>query len=555
MLTPVKIAFAAGPSIKTTLTDNAIQKGSKKTFDVWASDSSGKKIKVTVKLNGEKIEPTWDDSEKTSYTLVFTKEGENTVTVSASSDGGKKKELKYHITYKKAKNGEKIGSAVWSIEAFTIGCGYIVYPVREAIYEGENASQQLLRILKNAGFTAYYGGTVNEAFYLAYIADGTAESEKYNGYKRSDTPSKARKLSLTPSIPSMLRTHLKSSMTFYDPDDYKNWGGYLGEFAFTNGSGWMYSVNNIFPNVGFADTYLSDGDVVRVQYTLGYGADIGGFSSVGSNIPNVDNQPKSGYYSVANKDELTSMIANALASENFKVSNIQSAYKSALNAAFELDASQSKVDSCAKSIENALNNPTESTTLANGEKTTAVSTTAVTENQNSTSKVTTTKKAETAENATTSVKSENAVTSKSNTKTMQKTDDTNKSTSQTVPQSTKKNTDTTASTTAKVSESEKSDNEKNTSETVAFSQSEITSSVESISSENSQTAEENVVQSTSSKTSFSETSNAAYVTSESDENGEKSKNSSVALILISACIVATVSFAVFVKKKGRTSDE
>ena len=32
---------------------------------------------------------------------------------------------------------------------------------------------------------------------------------------------------------------------------------HLGEFVITNGSGWMYSVNNVFPNVGFADTYLS----------------------------------------------------------------------------------------------------------------------------------------------------------------------------------------------------------------------------------------------------------------------------------------------------------
>ena len=97
-------------------------------------------------------------------------------------------------------------------------------------------------------------------------------------------------------------------MTFYDPGDYeKNWKGHLGEFVITNGSGWMYSVNNVFPNVGFADTYLSDGDIVRVQFTLGYGADIGGFGAMGTSIPNVENQPKSGYFSVANKDSLNAL--------------------------------------------------------------------------------------------------------------------------------------------------------------------------------------------------------------------------------------------------------
>ena len=276
-------AEAAGPSVTTTLTDDTVQRGSKKTFDVWAKNEAGQKIKVIVKLNGEKVEPTWDDNEKTSYTLIFTKEGENIVTVSASSDGGKRKELVYHITYQKTGSGEAIGWAVWSVEAFTIGCGYLIYPVAMPIYEGETSAEQLIRLLHTYGFVGYYGGSLKSSFYLAYIADGTASAQRYNNYQKSGTPSQPQKLNLSPAIPSILVSHLQDTMTFYDSDDYgRNWEGYLGEFAFTNGSGWMYSVNNIFPNVGFADTYLSDGDVVRVQYTLGYGADIGGIRSDGN---------------------------------------------------------------------------------------------------------------------------------------------------------------------------------------------------------------------------------------------------------------------------------
>ena len=53
----------------------------------------------------------------------------------------------------------------------------------------------------------------------------------------------------------------------FDINDYEeNWKGKIGEFVFSEGSGWMYSVNNIFPNVSFSDIYLSDGDVVRVQF-------------------------------------------------------------------------------------------------------------------------------------------------------------------------------------------------------------------------------------------------------------------------------------------------
>ncbi len=165
VLYPQNTFAASVPSIKTTLADGAL-KGSKKTFDVWARDGSGNKIKATVKLNGAEVLPTWDDSEKTSYTLVFTKEGENTVSVSAT-DSGKTAEKTYKITYKKAAKGEKIGTAVWCVELFTLGNGYLIYPVEVPIYEGETAATELLRLLSQNGYAAYYGGNEPNSFYLA----------------------------------------------------------------------------------------------------------------------------------------------------------------------------------------------------------------------------------------------------------------------------------------------------------------------------------------------------------------------------------------------------
>lgn len=358
MPTAIFAEAASGPTLTTTLTDNIIQRGSKKTFDVWARSASGEKIKATVKLNGQKVEPTWEDNEKASYTLVFTAEGENIVTVAASSDGGKKKQLTYHITYQKAAAGESIGVATWSIEMFTIGCGYLIYPVEVEIYEGETAAEQLIRLLHKHGFVGYYGGTVKSSFYLAYIADGTASGEKYNNYQKSGAPSNPQYLNLSPSIPSMLTPFLEDTMTFYDPDDYKkNWKGYLGEFAFTNGSGWMYCINNVFPNVGFADSYLSDGDVVRVQFTLGYGADIGGFGAVGTDIPNVDNHPSSAYFAAADKDKLSQTICQALSSGLMTRENVKKAYASALSAMETLNAPQETVDAAVSGLSYALSNP------------------------------------------------------------------------------------------------------------------------------------------------------------------------------------------------------
>lgn len=347
---------AAGPTVTTTLVDGAVQRGSKKTFDVWARNASDEKIKVTVRLNGDKVEPTWDDNEKTSYTLVFTSEGANTITVTAISDGGRRRELNYTVYYERAAEGEAIGTAVWSVEAFTLGCGYIVYPMYVPIYEGETAAAQLVRMLSDCGFVSYCGGSLDSSFYLAYIADGTKSASRYNGYSRFGNPSAPRALDIEPGIPSVLTPHLESTMSYFDPNDYANWRGHLGEFVISNGSGWMYSVNNIFPNVGFADCYLSDGDVVRVQFTLGYGADIGGFGAMGTEIPDVDVQPSGGYFGVADKDGLTRAICDARASGLLDRTNVALAYAQALAAMEQLDASQSTVSSVSDALRYAVAN-------------------------------------------------------------------------------------------------------------------------------------------------------------------------------------------------------
>lgn len=361
---------ASGPSIVTTLVDNSVQRGSKKTFDVWARNAGGEKIRATVKHNGTKLEPTWDDSEKASYTLSFTEEGENIVTVSASSDGGQKKELTYRIFYRHAGQGEEIGRVIWSVEAFTIGCGYIIGPTEIPIYEGETAADQLLRLLSLNGLCGYYGGTTEASFYLAYIADGDAAAESFNNYSKSGKPETPRRLELSPKIYSPLTQHLEADMTFFDPDDYTgNWVGYLGEFVFTNGSGWMYTVNNVFPNVGFSDSYLSDGDIVRVQFTLAYGADIGGFSSVGTAGGDSDTQSAVGYYPVADRDALTRVLCRAQSSDLLGHTSVYNAYEAALKVAETLDASQEAVDAAAAMLGDALEHPSDETQSAQTDST------------------------------------------------------------------------------------------------------------------------------------------------------------------------------------------
>lgn len=361
----MQAAAQAGVSLRTTLTDGMIQKGSRRTFDVWARSATGEKIDASVTLNGEPVAYTWDDTDKTSYTLHFTREGRNTVVVAAGA-GEQKVSLTYHVTYQKAEKGEIIGQAVWSVELFTIGSDYLVEPVYQDIREGESSADALLRLLHEQGYVAYYTGTPSSGFYLAYIGDGDKTNKRYNGAVNSQSmygsPASPRKLNVSSAIPSFLRPLLEKTMNYFYARDYEeNSEGYLGEFVYTNGSGWMYSVNHVFPNVSFADTYLSDGDVVRVQFTLAYGADIGGASAIGGSLPGGGQTP-SAYYGVADKDALTAQIAAARTSGRMGEAAVSAAYKEAVRAAATLNAGQGAVDQAAAELAAALQSSAGKTT-------------------------------------------------------------------------------------------------------------------------------------------------------------------------------------------------
>jgi len=57
--------------------------------------------------------------------------------------------------------------------------------------------------------------------------------------------------------------------------------GNLYEFDCGELSGWMYEVNDWFPNYGCSRYQLQDGDVVEWMYTCNLGVDIGGYNDIG----------------------------------------------------------------------------------------------------------------------------------------------------------------------------------------------------------------------------------------------------------------------------------
>ena len=275
-------ALGAGEDTITfaQISNGMTQLGSRLTFDVFANNTAGEKfsagqVTARVYLGGVyvpgAIVMNWDDEEKTSYTVTFDETGVYTITIAAGTA------FESLTIYYVGTEG-LIGYVTASLEVLSLGEGYLIAPVQVPIVEGETAAQLLLRLLEDHGFGWVNTGTVTQAFYIAHVLD--------NGTGR--ITSLCQGGSRIPPI--ILAAMGISSNGQRQPHS-------LGEFDHAPFSGWMYTVNNVFPNVGFSEYFLADGDVMRVKFTLGMGVDLGSAMMGGPALP------------VANRDELSRLVS------------------------------------------------------------------------------------------------------------------------------------------------------------------------------------------------------------------------------------------------------
>ena len=185
--------------------------------------------------------------------------------------------------------------AAVTVEKLTANGGFIVEPELVTLEENDSAAGMTTRFLtsKFPGVTAYKSSESGSDFYLKGV---------------------------------------------YDPSR----GGLLSEFTLGNKSGWMITVNNSFIRTSAGAHILSDGDVVRWQYTLQLGADLGeDVDYLGTNTK-------------ANKDSLLWKVAEVNAAGNKYAYG--SAYTEAMTVLKDLNASQASVNSALDAL-NSVNVP------------------------------------------------------------------------------------------------------------------------------------------------------------------------------------------------------
>ena len=184
---------------------------------------------------------------------------EHTITVRAWDGEGNSAFVSYRILYRFVDTGDVIGTAYIVIDATTVGLDVMEEPYTYKIRQNTPASYAVIEALEEWGYEYEYSGSMDVGFYLRRISRGGMMDY--------------------PAIPENLWSKiLQDGLTLTGQTDNNS----LGEFDYTQGSGWMYSVGgNTYAGKGLSGYYLTDGDTLYLRFTLAYGKDIGGYSSTG----------------------------------------------------------------------------------------------------------------------------------------------------------------------------------------------------------------------------------------------------------------------------------
>lgn len=217
---------------------------------------------IEVWLNGTLIPKQTGDA-RPEYELHFDvpnvgDEAQYTVKVRAWDGRGNSTMKVYTFLYHTVSEGDSLGQVRLVLDATTVGLG-IIDSAAYDIVQGDTAAGVVLRFLEDYGYSAVYDGSATVGFYLRRISRGGMCAA-------AAVPERLWSMILRDGIQL-------SGTSFYDS---------LGEYDYTMGSGWMYSINgSIYPGRGLSDYKLSSDTTIYLRFTLTYGKDIGGYDATG----------------------------------------------------------------------------------------------------------------------------------------------------------------------------------------------------------------------------------------------------------------------------------
>lgn len=211
----------------------------------------------TVSVNGMVVPaPVSQSGSKFGYSTYLSNEGANTITITATDADGYSATRSWTVYYE-----EGTVTVTVSVEATTVGLGYLVAPTEVTVPGGTDAWSIVEKVLTENGYGTSGSGSYLSAIQRSGICSGFFIDSEL--------------------MELIMADGMDADGAGLDPQPFSM--DSLGEFDFYRWSGWMYSYNGSYPGYSMNVCKPQDGSVIRVRYTLALGKDIGGYSSANSN--------------------------------------------------------------------------------------------------------------------------------------------------------------------------------------------------------------------------------------------------------------------------------
>lgn len=211
----------------------------------------------TVSVNGTVVSaPISQSGYQFGYTAYLSNVGANTITITATDGNGYSATRSWTVYYE-----EGTVTVTVSVEATTVGLGYLVAPTEVTVPGGTDAWTVVQQVLTENGYTVSGSGSYLSAIQRSGICSGFFIDSEL--------------------MELIMADGMDADGAGLDPQPFSM--DSLGEFDFYRWSGWMYSYNGSYPGYGLNVCKPQDGSVIRVRYTLALGKDIGGYSSANGN--------------------------------------------------------------------------------------------------------------------------------------------------------------------------------------------------------------------------------------------------------------------------------
>lgn len=211
----------------------------------------------TVSVNGTVVSaPISQSGYQFGYTAYLSNVGANTITITATDGDGYAATRSWTVYYE-----EGTVTVTVSVEATTVGLGYLVAPTEVTVPGGTDAWTVVQQVLTENGYTVSVSGSYLSAIQRSGICSGFFIDSEL--------------------MELIMADGMDENGAGLDPQPFSM--DSLGELDFYRWSGWMYSYNGSYPGYGLNVCKPQDGSVIRVRYTLALGKDIGGYSSANGN--------------------------------------------------------------------------------------------------------------------------------------------------------------------------------------------------------------------------------------------------------------------------------